>query len=136
MLPRKVSNAPTAAPATATPLKIAAAPHLPRVFSGGLATGTGVAELRAGTGRGVLRLVERGFGVGLAAGFDGAAATGLSATGFAAGTGFDATGLVEDVAAGAAFGALALRGARRRVTGFFASVSGVSVSATVIFPRQ
>ena len=91
-----------------------------------------MAVLRAGTGRGVLRLVERGFGVGLATGFGGAAVTGLSATG----TGLGATGFADDVAAGAAFGALVLRGARRRAAGFFASVSGVSVSATSIFPQQ
>jgi hypothetical protein len=87
--------------------------------------------LRTGAGRGVLRLVERGLGAGLATAFVGAAVSDLSETG----TGFAAIGFVDD-AAGAAFGALVLRGARRRVTGFFASVSGVSVSATVIFPQQ
>ena len=139
VLPRRVSKAPTAAPATATPLKIAAAPHFPRTLSEALATGVATTG-RVAAGRGVLRLVDRGFGTGLATALRGSGEAVFSATGFDTGAGFDAaTGLAADVAA-TDFGALVLRGARRRVTGFLASVwggvSGGSVSATAMLPQK
>jgi hypothetical protein len=106
VLPRSVSSAPIAAPATATPLKIAAAPHLPRAFCSGFTTGASGTIGRAEAGRGVLRLVERGFGTGFGTAFRGVD----SADDFASdmgltGVGFDgATGLAVEVARGTAPG--------------------------------
>ncbi|RZT55262.1 hypothetical protein EV283_2061 [Sphingomonas sp. BK036] len=137
MLPRSVSSAPIAAPATATPLKIAAAPHLPRALSADFTTGASGTIGRAEAGRGVLRLVERGFGTGFGTAFRGVD----SADDFASDVGFieagfdGATGLAVEVAA-TDLGALVLRGARRRVTGFLLSVSGGSVSATAMLPQK
>ena len=133
VLPRRVSNAPTAAPTTATPPKIAAALHLlptatvpPFCFTCAAVCCTGF-----GTRRGVLRLVERGFKAVFAATF-----RRVGETCFSGVTEADVeAGLTVEVTADA-FDATGLRAARRRVTGFLVSVSGVSVSAMAILPQK